>query len=106
VAVISDRHQEKLLEAHSISTTRCSLGVLSTPIVTQWKGLAARRNLCSSRLQTCSDNANRLLSSKIKLAFRKLRRVDDLESRFVFVHNLEPARSCVHRFCIGRHVKA
>ena len=41
---LSNRH----LRAHSISTTRGYLAVLSTPIRTQWKGPPASRNLTPS----------------------------------------------------------
>jgi hypothetical protein len=44
VTVIADRHQERFLNALHLDDSG-SLGVLSTPIKTRWKGLLVRRKL-------------------------------------------------------------
>jgi hypothetical protein len=63
VTVIADRHQERFLNALHLDDSG-SLGVLSTPIKTRWKGLLVRRKLLSAVSWLCGDNTNRLRCSR------------------------------------------
>ena len=52
------------------------LGVLSTPIRTQWKGLPARRNLCIPRTLKLSLPCQPVVCSKIKFHYLRLPAAD------------------------------
>jgi hypothetical protein len=52
------------------------LGVLSTPIRTQWKGLPARRNLCIPRTLKLSLPCQPVVCSKIKFHYLTLPAAD------------------------------
>jgi hypothetical protein len=52
------------------------LGVLSTPIGTQWKGLPARRNLCIPRTLKLSLPCQPVVCSKIKFHYLTLPAAD------------------------------
>jgi secretion/DNA translocation related CpaE-like protein len=85
-----------------------SLGVLSTPIKTRWKGLLARRKLYICRRLRMCRQYQPVAPYKIKfdqLEHDSLERVGPGRRAKLFVHSCKLARSVIHRFWMQRHVR-
>jgi hypothetical protein len=99
---LSDRHPRSPLHLDDSGY----LGVLSTPIRTQWKGPPVGRKFVTFELVSRPSLTNRLLWTKIKFGFWNFSYFTHLPSPRSGIHSRKAARSVIHRFRSARRKRS